>query len=126
MRYDRRLHTLSRRLGLRCPRHEERLTCPMCDVPPPLPADLSAMQDVIIDTILTRIGREALRVVCRRVPRAPAFNACARCGTARQCVACGADYGRALLQAIGLTATEQAIVARALAECRARDGKWRR
>ena len=124
MRYSRRLAALARQLG--CPRHETPLTCPACDVPPPLPVDLSTLLDTLIDALVTRVGRQGLRAVCLRVPRAPAFNACARCGTKRQCVACGADYGRALLQAISLTATEQAIVDRALAACRARDGKWRR
>jgi hypothetical protein len=122
-RYAPRLTRLARQLG--CPTHEAPLTCPACEVPPPLPADLSTMMDALADTIVTRIGREALRAVCLRVPLPPIFDACARCGRGRKCGACQADHTQALLQAIGLTADEQTMVERALAACRARDREWR-
>jgi hypothetical protein len=121
-RLESRLQALARQAGL-CPRHETMPWCPACDVPEPLPVDLSTMLDTLIDALVTCVGRQGLRDVCLRVPRPPAFDACARCGTSRQCGACQADYGRAIFDTIGLTATERALLERALAECRARQAK---
>ena len=121
-RLDTRLRAVARQVGL-CPRHEELLTCPACDVTKPLPADLSTALNAWLDALVTRVGRQGLSDVCRRVPPPPAYAACARCGASRRCGACQADYGRAVFHAIGLTAAEQATWEALLAACRARQPK---
>jgi hypothetical protein len=115
-----RLQALVRQAGL-CPRHETMPWCPACDVPEPLPVDLSTMLDTLIDALVTRVGRQGLSDVWPRVPPPPAYAAYARCGTSRRCAVCQADYGRAVFHAIGLTAAEQATLDALLAACRARE-----
>jgi hypothetical protein len=109
MRYDRRLQTVSRQLGLACPRHDALLVC-ACHPPEPLPEHLEAGLDVLVTAIVARIGREAGRAACLRVPLPLTFDACPRCGVRRRCLACAERHTKALLREIGLTAAEKAMV----------------
>jgi hypothetical protein len=121
MRLDRRLERLARQMG--CPTHGELLLCPVCDPLPPLPAELDVALHELVNAIVARVDRETLRATCLRVPRPPRCEPCPRCGARRECVTCGAAYGQAMFQAIGLTAHEQAMVQDAVATCRALEAK---
>jgi hypothetical protein len=108
MNYNRRLRTIARQLG--CPIHGTLPYCPTCQPLAPLPAALSTGIGELIDAIVARVGVEAIRAVCLRAPRPPAYGPCARCGTPRQCGACEVRYNKQLFRAIGLTAAEEAQI----------------
>ncbi len=116
---------MARQAGL-SPRHEQLLTCPACDVSEPLPADLSATLDTLLDALVTRIGPEGIRMVFLRVPPPPAYAACARCGTSRrQCGACQVDHAKRVWREIGLTEAEETQWRVLLATARAQDRQRR-
>jgi hypothetical protein len=117
----RRLSALARQAGF--PVHISRLWCPVCDVPEPLPGPLSTGVGDFIEAIFARVGVEGVRAACLRVVPPPEPRSCWRCGGPRQCASCQEAYGKAIFDAIALTATEQATWEALLAECRAQDSK---
>jgi hypothetical protein len=70
-RYAQRLSRVARALG--CPIHGERLSCPACEVPDPLPEPLTTSAGDFIQAILTRVGPEGIRAGYQRVGPAAAL-----------------------------------------------------
>jgi hypothetical protein len=122
MRLDRRLQALTRQLGLECPRHGGTLLrCPRCDAGEPLPEVLAAPLQQLVDTIVARVGREAVKAAWLRVPLPPQHAPC-HCGSARQCPSCQTSFGRRLLlHEIALTNDEQRQLNHILATCQRYD-----
>jgi hypothetical protein len=116
----RRLSALARQLG--CHVHGAPLSCRTCEAPKPLPAPLSMILDDLINTVVARVGTEALRALVGRVPPPPQLDRpCRHCGGARQCGACQTRYAQAVFGAIGLTADEQRVLDDLMATCRRLD-----
>jgi len=119
MRYDRRLQTLTRQLGLECPRHGTWLICRGCDRSgDPLPETLSTALQHLIDGIVARVGCEGVQAAWRRLPTSPPVTPCGRCGGPRHCASCQESFGRRWFREIGLTDDEQRGLDRLLATCR--------
>ena len=116
--FEQRLSRVAKVFG--CPRHEERLTCPVCEPPDPLPESLNTSAGDFIQEILARVGQPALREICLRV-LPPHHGACARCGTPRECQDCKIQYTKDVFRAIQLTDDEQATLETILQECRRLD-----
>jgi hypothetical protein len=121
-RYAQRLSRVARALG--CPIHGERLSCPACEVPDPLPEPLTSRAGDFIKAILARVGQEALRDICLRV-LPPNHGPCPRCGAPRQCLSCQVQYTKTVFRAIPLTAEEQHALEALLATCRRLDRERR-
>ena len=116
---------MARQAGV-CLRHKGRLVCPTCAVSPPMPEELAAMVQSLVDAITGRLDAQGLDDALRRVPKPPTYAACAACGTAQECGGCTQDYGEALLDALAATPAERAIVAKMRATCRRIDRERRR
>ena len=122
MRYQRRLHTIARQLGMLCPRHaEQRLRCPACDPLAPLPEPLDALLQAVFNSIMARVDDATLRMTCtRHLP--PVYAPCG-CGRPRQCGSCQERFTRAVLADLGLTDDEARMVDEAMALARAIDAR---
>jgi hypothetical protein len=120
----RRLSALTRQVG--CSVHGSLLSGPSCDVPEPLLEPLSTGVGDVVEAIFARVGVEGIRAAFRRVPPPPVQRPCGRCGGARRCGQCQECYGKAIFDAISLTAAEQATWDAVLAECRVQDAKRNR
>ena len=112
---EQRLSRLARTFGCRI--HGEPLSCPACQAPEPLPEPLTTSAGDFVKGVLARVGQAALRDIGLHV-LPPNHGPCARCGTARQCLACQERYTKDVFRMIPLTADEQARLETILATCR--------
>jgi hypothetical protein len=118
MKRERRLLRIARQMG--CAKHGARLHCQVCAVRAPLPEPISSGLDTLLDAIVARLGKDAVRRVCRRVPM-PDSDVCPRCGSRRTCPDCTVAHGRRLFRELDLVPDEQAQLQSLLALCREKD-----